>query len=337
MQHWYNSPHAEIKIQQPAFPKQQQTTRFWMDEENSSPLCSLVESNDGNDYSTARKRLRKKGNVAAERSDTNNVGVGVCLTHSEKKSRRGRRHREDVQEIEQRVSTPQKKKQKKNKSVTDSSYLSSLPRTSTAEKFGQDTRGRNTVDGAVVSGLGSGVCLTHTKSSMKNRSNFDVQKTSPKTEREWRIIVQRKCQWRVSTKAYVQQQPRPHWPKCSYERIHSYIHDYFTLLFSTLLYSTLLYSTLPYPTLPYPTPPHPTPPHPTPPHPTPPHPTPPHPTPPHPTPPHPTPPHPTPPHPTLPYPTYPTPLHSTLLYSTLLYFTLLYFTLLFSRRCQFGR
>ena len=64
-----------------------------MDEEHSSPLYSLVESNGVSDYSTARKRLRKKGKLDAERSDKNNVGVGVCLTHSEKKSRRGRRHR----------------------------------------------------------------------------------------------------------------------------------------------------------------------------------------------------------------------------------------------------
>ena len=159
------------KFNSPRFQSCNKQHDFRMDEENSSPLCSLVESNDGSDYLTARKRLRKKGNVAAERSDKNNVGVGVCLTHSEKKGHRGRRHREDVQELEQRVSTPQKTKQNKNKSMTDSSYyLNSLPRISTAEKFGEETRGRNTVDGAVVSGPGSGVCLFNTHEKFNEKS-----------------------------------------------------------------------------------------------------------------------------------------------------------------------
>ena len=75
-----------------------------------------------------------------------------------------------MQEIEQRVSTPKKKKQKKNKSVTDLSHLSSLTRTSTAKKFGEETRGRHTVDGAVVSGPGSGVCLFNTHEKFNEKS-----------------------------------------------------------------------------------------------------------------------------------------------------------------------
>ena len=111
-----------------------------------------------------------------------------------------------MQEIEQRVSTPQKKKQKKNKSVTDSSYLSSLTRTSTAEKFGEEIRGRNTIDGAVVSGLGSGVCLTHTKSSMKNRSKTSMSRKLPRKPSEsGESLSSAGEHWRVSTKAYVQQ------------------------------------------------------------------------------------------------------------------------------------
>ena len=151
-----------------------------MDEDNSSHLCSLVDSNDGNDYSSGRKRLRKKGNVSTERTDESNAGPCVCLTHSEseKKCRRGRRHREDVQEIEHPVSTPQQKKHKKNKSATDSTSLNILTRTS---KSGEETGGRNTVDGAVVSGLGTDVCLTHTKRSMmKHRSKTLKPRSLPR-------------------------------------------------------------------------------------------------------------------------------------------------------------
>ena len=151
-----------------------------MDEDNSSHLCSLVDSNDGNDYSSGRKRLRKKGNVSTERTDESNAGPCVCLTHSEseKKCRRGRRHTEDVQEIEHPVSTPQQKKHKKNKSATDSTSLNILTRTS---KSGEETGGRNTVDGAVVSGLGTDVCLTHTKRSMmKHRSKTLKPRSLPR-------------------------------------------------------------------------------------------------------------------------------------------------------------
>ena len=131
--------------------------------------------------------------------------------------------------------------------MTDSSYLSSLTRTSTAEKFGQETQGRNTVDGAVGSGLESGVCLTHTKSSMTNRSKTSMSRKLPRKPSESGESLssagggfRRKLTFSSS---------RDHTDR-SFVRTHSHIHtvthDYFTLLYllySTLLYSTLLYST----------------------------------------------------------------------------------------------
>ena len=153
---------------------------------NSPQLSPLLESRDEDDYSTSRKRVKKKERaveLAEERTDKNNRGFGVCLTHSDKKDRRsdrrGRRTREDANGTHRRNSS-ERNKHKTKEPVSKPLSQESLSRISSANEVVEDQPNAAAAAG-VVDGLGlrPGVCLTLLKSDRSTKGRRSDRRGHP--------------------------------------------------------------------------------------------------------------------------------------------------------------